>query len=466
MADPFTIGTALSVGSSLLGGRSAKKAAKTQSRLAKNQMAIAGTAYSPINVQGIGGAGVTFGGSSGGYGSLQPGQTLNTGSKSTSITDLGGGFRRVGRYGVQSDIGNVQINAGDLGQFRPGVLGGMLGGIQQYGQPGGLNDFQNLGSQAALGGLGQQLQSLQGLGSLENQAQLGSQLGFGGLAQAYGGPQFGADVQQAAMQGALGQTQAAGQGFDQAYQNSLGLLRESARPGEELAGANFLQRMFDTGGRATSGGAMQTQQFAQGLAQADTNRQLQALGEARAQQTQALQQAQGLTGIGQGIQGAQQQALQGAVSRFGGLQSLASNLSNQRFNRGAGLAQTGGGLFELGQQQQLAPLQQQAAGLGLAQGGLNFLGGIQDQAYRPFEAAQNLMAQQANARMGQSSIGGANALSAPAAQNASLWGSIGGALGGISGSDISGAFGKLGGLFGGGQQASPQPQYYGGYGGF
>lgn len=413
-----------------LGALSGRKAAKQQRRIAKEDRNVAGTAYEPINLSGIGGAGLQFGG----YGGSDYSGTLG-GKRSGQIQDLGGGYRKIGRYTVQSDINNAQLSLGDLDPFRQGLMGqagNILGGFDNFAAG---QQLQGLAPGLALAGLGEMGAGADMVGGMSPFTGTAFGQAFGNLQDAQANP-----FQQDAMQGFLSSGQGlidrAGQGYDQAYQDTLGLLRESARPGEELAGANFLQRMFDTGGRATSSGALQTQQFAQGLAQADTNRQLQALQEARNRQNQDLNVGQSIYGTGMDIRGMQDDLLGSATNRFGALADLNQGLAQTRYNMGTGMGGYAAGLGQLGQGLQSQPF----ANINNFVGSL---GGLQSYAMAPAELAMRMMNDQSAARLGQVGVGSRD-LNAVNANNASLFGTL-------AGVDWGSAFGKLGGLFGGGR---------------
>lgn len=434
-------GAAIGGGLSALGALSGRKAAKQQRRIAKEDRNVMGTAYEPINFSGIGGAGINF--NTGGYGGGggAGGQYYGTlgGKKSGQIQDLGGGYRRIGRYTIQSDINNAQLGLGELDPLRQMLMGAMPGVAASFGTQGTGQAMLDQVGDLAMGG-GQGIQAGQDMiagmspftGTAFGQA-------FGNLQDAQANP-----FQQDAMQGFLGSGQAlidrAGQGYDQAYNDTLGLLRESARPGEELAGANFLQRMFDTGGRSTSGGALQQQQFTQGLAQADTNRQLQALQEARNRQNQDLNVGQSIYGTGMDIRGMQDDLLGSATNRFGKLTELNQGLANDRFDMGQGQTDWAAQLGDIGMALRSSPY-------GAINDFMGAMGGLNDYAMTNANYGRNLMNDQARARLGQAGTG-SQGLNAVNANNASMFASMGNwdwdNILGKAGS----AFGRLGGIFG------------------
>lgn len=77
-----------------------------------------------------------------------------------------------------------------------------------------------------------------------------------------------------AMQMGFGMLGEAPQGYRDVQDQRLALLREQAAPFEQRAFNANNQNLFSTGRMGTSGGGMQTEAFARGLAQADTGRQL------------------------------------------------------------------------------------------------------------------------------------------------------------------------------------------------
>lgn len=432
MVDPATLGTIANIGFGALGLGSGRKAAKMQRRIAKEDRNVAGTAYEPINFYGLGGAGLTFGGGGAGGGGYAAGDYSGTlgGPRSGRIQDLGGGYRRIGRYTLQSDINQAQLGLGDLGFAREQLMG-----MDPFSGAGAFT--QDLGLSQAFGGLGQMYGGMDALNAMSPQVQQA----FQGAANQRLFNQRNPFAQRAMTSymglGRENLERAAGS-YDTQYQDALSRLRESARPGEELAGANFLQRMFDTGGRGTSGGAMQSEAFARALANAETDRQLQAYGEARAQRQSDLGTGQALLGAGMGLRGLQDSLMQNATSRFGAMANLNQGLAQARFGMGQDLGQYGVGLYGLGMQQNQAPYQQFGQWLGA-------LSGLQDYAMVPAEFGERLMSNQAAYRTGQAGVG-SQGLNAVNANNASMFGQLAGA-------DWGGMFEKLGGLFGGGGNA-------------
>ena len=444
--DPATMAAIASVGSSLLGGLAGGGAAKTQERLAKDAVRIAGTAYSPVNVTGFGGMGVNFGGSGAGGTGGTGGDVIFPGAG--SIKQIAPGYRQVGKYGIQSDIGQVGLNYGDLQDPRA-ALGSLAGQVSGSLGLQGLSPLQQLGLGLAGQGAGFAGVDAGTLNSLLGLTGAGTGNAFNEMLGAYQNP-FQAALQQSLFGGAGQQFADAAQGFGDYRNQTLDLLRQEAAPQEERAFANLNQNLFSTGRMGTSGGALQTEAFARGLGQADLQRQLMAGQEARNAQTQALSVGTGLTGQGLGLQEMQNQILQGSLGRFNTMSQLASALSNQRQQQAFQGAQYGTSLFGLGAQAQTSPydvLQKQLGGLGAV---LDQTGAIQNQVFDFAELANTFMANQANSRQGQiaAAQNAGAGMSAGDRYKATLFGDLGSALGGLAGGNPLGTLvGGLGDLF-------------------
>jgi len=272
-------------------------------------------------------------------------------------TPLGAGATNTG---LQSrlDLGLGQTSATNLTQFANNQSGQLLG----QGLPPGV--------QQALA----QLQGIQG-------PQADPTLNF-----LQGG--FGQQFNQAGDQFNLRQLQSLG-GPEQVRNRELDLLRQQAQPFEDRAFQNLQESQFATGRAGTSGGGLQTEAFARGLAQADTGRQLAA------------------TQVGQQQQGLQESLLQGAFGRFAGLGQLTSDVGQQRFGQ-----QLGAGSFQQGLQGQ--NFQQQVGAAGLPAGlqgsqiqnilsALQGQSGLQGQSLDLFNAGLQRSIAAANARVGAGS---------------------------------------------------------------
>lgn len=397
------LGSMLGFGSSLLGGLFSGNAAKQQRKMAQEMREAAWKSFSPMSVQGLGGTGVDFTmGSDGGISGI----------------NVSGGVMDPIFGGIASYLGGTGLDQlATSGQLNPMFQQGMdlAGGIN----PDTMSAFQA---------------NLEGL--------------IPGAQSAYEGLQdpnslFGANAQ-SSMMGRAEDFLSQAQDFDTVYNNQLGLLRESARPGEERAGAQFLERMYGSGNIGTTGGARNAAEFNLGLERADIDRQMGAHGLSTQRQNQLFSQSMGLFGQAQGMAGLQDQLLGSAMNRFQGLNSLAAGMSQQRFDNQSGLA---GLLSGLGQTAGMLPFQQQAAALGLMGAGGQAMSGFQNMAMVPAEMALNFMTNQANAR--NSVSGYASDIIGSAGGSAGGWGDFFGTLG----SNLP----NLGDLFPGNNNSGGQP---------
>ncbi len=347
-------GAIAGLGSNLLGGMFSNKAAKQQRKMMEEMREAAWRSFSGINVNGVGGTGVGF-------------QTGPDG----------------GITGINMDLGNLDPLQSGLAQWMTGT------GMDQLATASQINPLFTQGADL-LGGMS---------GDTNSQFQQNLEGQLGGLQGMLSGLQdpnslFGANAQA----GLMGQAQdflSQAQDFDSVYNNQLGLLRESARPGEERAGAQFLERMYGSGNIGTTGGARNAAEFNLGLERADIDRQLQAHGLSTQRQNQLFNQSMGLFGQAQGMGALQDQLFGNALSRFQGINQMASDMSQQRFQNNMGL---GGMLTQIGQTAGLMPFQQQAAAMGLLGQGLQGQVNLQNIASMPAEMALNFMTNQANAR--------------------------------------------------------------------
>lgn len=442
-------GAAVSGAGSILSGKSAGKAAEKNQRVAMN---LANQSFSPINVTGPGGAGVSFGGGTtggaqgaAGQGDGTRGELVYSGSKGRFFSDGFGG--RMTEEGLQvvpgtrgkvirSDIGNAALSAGDLEGLRSGLVN-QATGIQGAS---GL-DANTLGLLANLQGASGQFgdAGLQGLGNLQQLANTGVGLSATGLADA---SDFAGQLRGQAQNafGALPGTQ------QQSTADTLALLRQQAAPQEERDFARLQDNLFATGRSGTSGGGLMMESFAKGLGQADLSRQLAASGEGR-----AAQQAQ--LGLGTSLASQQDALLGNAMNRFGSMTNLSQNLGQDRFTRTSDIANRN---FErAGDLLTAAPqfLQQQfeQSQLGNIGSALNSIGGINENSLNMARFAQALMGQQAANRTGVAVPGTTADMS-----TANLLGQLGGAFNKQAGP--GGVIGALSGLFGGGSGGnSPAP---------
>lgn len=279
--------------------------------------------------------------------------------------------------------------------------------------------FRNWGNtqeiQHALEGYGGPNLELGGLNSLE--AQLGAQ-------------QSGAANRMSAFAGSIPGT------YDQVYGNTLSNLREQAGVQNSRAFSGLQDNLFATGRMGTSGGALQTEAFARGLAQADAGYQLQAQQQAIAAQQQ------------------QQSLLNDAFGQWSQTSSMLGDINSERFQRSMYGNETGysrlqdqlnvrlgldqmqydrrNDLVALAQQQALAPLGYQDARMGNMQSMLAAQAGIQGQGLEMFGAGLNAQIAAANARLGGSSniaqIAGSPSFGAAGQASAAMWGQLGTSL--------------------------------------
>lgn len=405
-------GSILGTGASLYGAYQSANAANQSRNQLTDAASRMGAPLPGSTITGIGGAGgvVNPGGTGGGY---TLGGTLDKAQQG------------LGAFGLAA-LGGVN----GAGQLNPATVS--AGNNSAY--------YANTGVGANTGGLDFMQPAVQGAFTNASQA-LNS-------VQANG---FQRGLQNTAFTGAAQQAAAAGGDFSGARDSTLATLRAQAAPQETKAWQQLQNDQFSTGRMGTTGGGVQTEAFARGLAGADLDRQLAANGEARNQQTQALQQAQGLSGIGNQTQSLEQQLLQNAFSNFGTTFGLGTNLSGQQFNQQLGANQANMANSTQNLQNQLAlqqapgALQQQQ--LQLALSGLGGANALQTSGMDQFKAAL------AAAGSGASAINGANSNSASLLGAASgmptsgdMWGQV---LTGLGSRAANGDYNWLGDLFGG-----------------
>jgi hypothetical protein len=352
--------------------------------------------------------------------------------------------------------GQMEYSLGDLEQARAGLSSFANGSISQLGQagmPAGVTNAANQLNAARSPFIDTNLGQLDAMGgSVNNQFNAASQAL---TQQSQQGFQQG--LQNTAFAGAGNQLASLNQTYGQAYDNTLGNLRQQAGVQNERNFANLNQNLFATGRMGTSGGGLQTEAFARGLAQADAGYQLQAQQQAQMAQQNQLGLAQGMTGIGSGLASQQNDLLNSAFNRFTQTAGLNADINNQRFQRsmyGNEMAYARA-QENLGTQMQLAgfPAQLQGQQLNNAMSALQGQASLQNQGLQNFNMAFNTAQAEANARVGAGSnmaaIVGSPSFGAGGAQQAAMYGQIGSAL--INNSDRIGA--ALGGLFGrGGMQ--------------
>lgn len=403
--------TAAAAGSVIAGGlsmSSGKKAAEEAGKDAAIRRNMQNSAYSPINIFGPGGMGVTFGGgTTGGFAGTgggtsgepvlgpdgQPvperGTLVYNGSKGPMYADGQGG--RMTAEGLEvvpgtrgkvkrSNIGEINIGVGDLEGVRAGLVGAAGGQMDQFNALGNLTSDPFMQS-----AFSQFLQAGQnGIGGLQQGAGQMFQNTLGQATDAFG---FANNLtsQAQGVFGALPGTQEA------ARDQQLALLREQARPEEERAFSNLQDNLFATGRMGSSGGGLMMEAFAKGLGQADLSRQLAAGQEGRNAQTAQMQ-------MGTGLQGLSDALLNSATGRFGQVSNLAQGLQQQGYDQSL---TTMNNIFNpLLQQQQL-----QGGALanlaGLLQGQQSIVGQGMDMA----NLTRAFMGDQAATRTGASAIG-------------------------------------------------------------
>ena len=199
-----------------------------------------------------------------------------------------------GSVGVDSDLG-------DMAPLRQALMGLFSGNLSQQGLP---KEF--LGAAAtASNALGPVNAGASGSFGFANQL-MQSGLFRGLQKQLEGGA--GTAIHQA------------NQGFDAAAADRLSLLREQAAPHEQRAFTGLQDTLFAQGRAGSTGGALQTEAFARGLAEADLGRQLAAQDLGRGLQSDATARA-GAFG-----------------SQLAGLRGLEDSLVNSGFGRGLQMA--------------------------------------------------------------------------------------------------------------------------------
>jgi hypothetical protein len=147
--------------------------------------------------------------------------------------------------------------------------------------------------------------------------------------------------------------------FGDLRDENLSLLREMAQPHEAKAFQGLQENQFATGRLGSSGGALMTEAFAKGLAEADLGRQQSSIGLAQAQQRQNFGLGIGALQQGQGLAGFEDQLRNSAFGRFAGGIGVNQQQSQGLFNMGSSLF--GQGLQGLGGQN---AIMQQLLGMG------------------------------------------------------------------------------------------------------
>lgn len=323
--------------------------------------------------------------------------------------------------------GNVNLNYGNLTGVNSG-LQGLAGSL--VGQAQGIN-----GLPSNVSGANQYMQSQ--LGNLYNY-QGGNANAFSQAAGALPGASTNANNFYGA---ANSQLTAAGQDPSTYANGVYNNLTAQAQPWEQAQTAALQDSEFGKGQSGTSGGALQTQAFAQGLGTADLQRQITAQQMGQQQQAQAVTNASSLSGAGNAL-------LTNAFSNFNTTGANGANTANSAFGQANTNVNTQSNLAGL-------PAQLQQLLLGNSGAALNQQGGIQTQANSLFNTG--LSANQANGNLliGAANQLGQNANGQNTSQNPygnllqSIFGSAANASSGSSGAgSLSGLGSSLASLFG------------------
>lgn len=314
---------------------------------------------------------------------------------------------------------------GDVGKYlmegSAGGMGGLYDAAQAYGLP---PEALYSGVMGQLGGYQQGMGNLFGAAMYNPYAQEQMAMGRGLLGQDYSG----------------------------VYNDRLGLLREQAAPFEERATNSLFNRLYGQGRLGSTGGGRDIEAFARGLGQADTSRQLDAMGFA--EQLYGRDQAVGANlfsgGVGNYLSG---------LGQAGQLATAGSNMANNMYNLGVNWNELGysrandrmnraSSLFGFGQGVASAPATNAAQYL-------NLLSGISGEQANQIQLMSNLAAQRsaANAQSGQLYMQGGQA--SPLGAGLSAFGNAmmmgGGGMGGM--------FGGFGGANMGATNMSALPVY-------
>ena len=311
------LGAGLGLAGSLFSSNKQEKAAKRAAQMAQ---------FNPWDVQGAFGGGVNF-------------------DRKTNAVNMTASPEQQAMYN-------------QLGGMASGFLGG-----QGFGQP--FVDYANTGIAGQMPGLFNQSQmaSMQMPTGAANSFMGGSGMreamamqGAGGfLGEAMGSPaMFGVQdpyTMQALNQGFRDYNTPGAGSYQDVYDQRLGMLRDAAAPFEQRAFNNLNQNLFDTGRLESSGGGLQTEAFARGLGQADTQRSLDAMGFAEGlwqrDMNNVLQQRQlGANMVGTGFGGMSAGTNANLMNRqLAGY--LGSNLMGQAQNFGQDTFNTAAGMSDL-----------------------------------------------------------------------------------------------------------------------
>lgn len=347
-------------------------------------------------------------------------------------------------WGTSSiDRKSKQINQ-NLSGFAQGVAGDLQSQVAASLASPTWDMGQSLAQQGVIGTRNDynQLQNYQGLDpNVMNNVNAMQMRGAQGLTRSFGAMQNPYAQQQ--MQLGMGFMGAQAGNYDSVMQNRLGLLRQQAQPFEDRAQNSLTSKLFSMGqlGPNSTAGNRNIEAFGQGLAQADTGRQLDAMGFAQGlynqdQQYALAQQGMGANMFGAGVGNYNAQALNsanvaGAMGNYGqGMFDTAANMNNFGYNRAQDRIKASMGLFGFGNTVQ-------TSGQNNAAVGINMLSGITEEQQRQL----NNQLEVTRTAMNRGAVPGQ---AAPLAQQAA-----GGALMGLGGEmkdmDFSNMFGGSGG---------------------
>jgi hypothetical protein len=357
---PAAIPAVIGAGASLLGARKAKKSADADRAVQQGVIdRLAGVEFDPQSIFGPQGVGFDFDTMIGDLGSFAPFQEMFAGLAESGVGQgfdiqqgaLGAGLPVLqqlfgGAAGLSgqalADSGNVSTDFLQ-GQFGGAMdlVSGMFGDATAEGR--GIRDMAQLfgAGGAGLQGEGADLRGL-GIDMLDAgdpMRALGQQFGLGGAAEMLG---RGADF--------FGRSDFFGDeaqvGFEDLRAETLDLLRERDREGEDRAAAGLADQLFGTGRLGTTGGGRDISDFAQGLARADLDRQLAATGEARSARESSADIAQLFGSLGTGVSSLAPGFAQAGTGMFGAGTAL-DQLGLGVLGRGTDLTQAGTSLASL-----------------------------------------------------------------------------------------------------------------------
>lgn len=177
---------------------------------------------------------------------------------------------------------------------------------------------------------------LQGQSGLQTAVQ-GSQLGLMNAGQNSLNNPLTTNLQQAA-QNQLG---TAGQAFNTTYQNQLAALNQQLALPTQQAEAQMANAQFGRGQLGTTGGALQTQAFAQGLGQAFLGNQQTAYNEALGAQNSAVNNAGVLNNAANSNLNTANGLLANAYGQFNNTSQLNANTANSIFSQNSAINQLG-----------------------------------------------------------------------------------------------------------------------------